>query len=374
MHRLTGVALLLLTAMASGAADEPATQAPEKAAAPEPLDIQKLEGMLGDYEGALYRSDQEKIAADIAAMVKPHAGELVARVKGAEPPVPEVIRLLGFAGTAEAVEVLTGLLDSPDASVRSAAAFSLGNARDKTAVPRLIKLLGDKDVKAANQAAVALGRIGDPRGYEPVLGRLKAKDPLVRLSAIRALGLLADKRAVVQLEEHLRVRDDPLETTAVLDALNRIAGDDLFRIITQLERVAGVLEVHGTGRQTQLAQAAITEALNRFIEEQERRQGQGSGRGRQGQRRQTSSGQRPGSASGSASGRSQGGAQPRADEDAGDAAATDSAFADITRTAAVWGNLPPAVQEEITAALKQELPERYKHLLRIYYKILAEGK
>ena len=289
--------------------------------------------------------------------------------------MPEVVRLLGFAGTADAVQVLVGLLRSPDAAVRSAAAFSLGNAGDKTAVPGLLKLLGDKDAKVANQAAIAVGRTRDERGYDPLVKRLASKDPLVRLSAIRALGLLGDKRAVVWLEEHLRQDSDPLETAAVLDALNRIAGDDLFRIISQLERVAGVLDKHGTGRQTQLAQAAITDALNRFIEEQEKRQGQGRGRGRsRGKRRQTSSGKQPGSASGSASGSAQGGGQPRRDEDAGETAAADSAFADITRTAAVWGSLPPAVQEEITAALKQELPERYQHLLRIYYKILAEGK
>jgi HEAT repeat protein len=195
-----------------------------------------------------------------------------------------------------------------------------------------------------------------------------------RLSAIKAIGLLGDKDAVGTLEAHLAKSEDPLEMTAVLDALNQIAGDNLFRIIDQFEHTAEAMKQHGTGHQTQLAQAAITEALSRFIKEQEEKSQQGQGQGK-GKKRQTSQGQQPGQQSGSASGKGQGGQQARANSDAGDVPAGDSSMADVARTAGVvWGNLPPAVQEEVTAALKQELPERYKHLLKIYYKILAEGK
>ncbi len=79
--------------------------------------------------------------------------------------------------------------------------------------------------------------------------------------------------------------------------------------------------------------------------------------------------------SGSGSGKSSGGASPASQSHNNPGDQVDAQLAEIQRTAgAVWGNLPPAVQEEVTAALKQELPERYQHLLRIYYKILAEGK
>jgi len=357
---------------------QPAAETGEKPAEnpAAPLDLKELQEKLAEFESALYHSAEEKIAAEISARVKAHLDELLIRFKRDKTPDPELVRILGFGDKPEAMRELAKLLDSPDAAVRSAAAFSLGIARDKNSVDKLIKLLDDKDGKVANQAAIALGRIGDKGCYEILLKQLELKDALKRLAAVRALGLLGDERAVSRLEEYLPSVEDPLEITAVLDAINRIAGDNLFRIITQLERVAAALEKHGTGHETQLAQAAITEALDRLIDELEKQQqgGQGQGKGK-GQKRQTSSGRQPGQTSGSASGQSQGGRTPRANSNAGDVPATDSSLADLTRTAGVvWGNLPPAVQEEITAALKQELPERYQHLLKIYYKILAEGK
>jgi len=376
MRRLALVVVLLWIAVGAGADETPVTPAAEKLTAEEPpaLDLQQLQKVLGEFESSLYRTEQEKLAVRISEHVQPHAEELLKQLEAAEKPSLEIIRLLGFARNPEASKALIGLLPSPDASVRSAAVFAMGVAGDKDAVTHVAKLLDDKDAKVACQAAVALGRIGDKVSYDALAAGLKSKDALRRLAAIRGLGLLRDERAVGRLEEHLAQTDDPLEMTAALDALNLIAGDDVFRIIAELERVAAALEKHGTGRLTQLAQAAITEALERMIDEAERSQGQQGGSG-QGQQRQTSRGQQPGQASGSASGSSQGGSSPRPDSNAGDVAATDSAFADIGRTAGVvWGNLPPAVQEEITAALKQELPERYKHLLRIYYKVLAEGK
>lgn len=398
MRRLIVVALVLLAAGLTGAdvkvtlpdgrvgqveirrAEEPEqieAEEPKSAEArpAEPLDLKKLREELAAFERALYRSEQDTIAAKISERLKPHAAQLLSRAKAERRPSLELIRLLGFARNDEASAYLLELLDSSDAAVRSTAAFALGISGWTQAVDELMTHLDDKDVRTASQAAIALGRIGDKRSYEALEKRLLSGDIMTRLSAIRALGLLRDDRAVARLEAHLLKADDPLETTAALDALNRIVGDDLFRIIAQLERVADALEKHGTGRQVQLAQGAITEALDRLIKQaEEQQQGQGQGQGK-GKKRRTSSGQQPGQQSGSASGASQGGTMPRTDSNAGDAAATDSAFADITRTAGVvWGNLPPAVQEEITAALKQELPERYKHLLKIYYKILAEGK
>jgi hypothetical protein len=37
-----------------------------------------------------------------------------------------------------------------------------------------------------------------------------------------------------------------------------------------------------------------------------------------------------------------------------------------------WGKLPPKLRDEITNALNEAYPERYKSLLRLYYKNLAE--
>jgi HEAT repeat protein len=75
-----------------------------------------------------------------------------------------------------------------DASVRAAAAGSLGRIGDSRAVEPLIAVLGDarRDVRQA--AAGALSLIGDPRAVQPLIGVLNDWDPMVRLSAASALG------------------------------------------------------------------------------------------------------------------------------------------------------------------------------------------
>jgi len=310
-----------------------------------PLDVPRLEGLLTEFRDALYASEQEKLSAKITKLAKPHAADLLKLAGTVKKPNLDIVRLLGFARETTCSKFLMKLLGSTDASVRSAAVFALGISGDPKAVPRLTVLLHDPDAKVAVQSAIALGRIGDKKSYDALVARMKSKDPLQRIAAVKGLGLLGDERAVEQLEKRLVETDDPLEMTAVLDALNLIGGDNLYRILAQLEKMENVLLKHGTGRQTQLAQSAVTDALTRFIKEQEKKQGQGKGQGKgKGKRKTSGKGQGQGK-SGSASGMGQGGQTPRANSDAGDVAATDSDLKSIERmTGVVWGNLPPAVQ------------------------------
>ena len=377
-------ALILILASAAFAWAQDAPPAPEAkpeapakadvapADAPEGLDMAALTAMLGEFDEALYASQQDKVAAGITGGMVLHLEEMMTKFRAEKAPAADFIRLLGFARTDEAKAELRKLLNSPDATQRAAAAFGAGVAQDTESLARLTALLDDADAKVSRQAAMAIGRIRDKSCYETIEKRLESKDPMMRLAAIKALGLMGDPRAGARLEDYLRAHDDPIETVAVLDALNLIAGDDVFRIIQQFERVAGALQKSGTGRQTQIAQAAVTDSLERLIRKVEDQQQQGGGQGK-GKKRQTS--QQSQAQSGSASGKSQGGQTAAQSSHNNPAPQVEGQLADIQRTAGtVWGNLPPAVQEEVTAALKQELPERYQHLLRVYYKILAEGK
>ena len=351
-------------------APEPAP-ADAKDAAPEAFDLAKLKAMVADFDQALYLTQQDKISTQITGRLVMQIEDLMAAWRAEKDPSLDLIRLMGFARTDDANAELRKLLDSPDASKRAAAAFALGVAQDAAALTRLTVMLDDPDPKVARQAAMAIGRLRDKTCYESIEKRLDSKDPLMRLAAIKAIGLLGDPRAQARLEDYLRTHDDPIETVAVLDALNLIAGDNLFRIIDQLDRIAGALQQRGTGRQTQLAQAAVTDALDRVIEKAQKQQQGGGGGG--GKKRQTSSQSQP--QPGGGTGKSQGGASPAQASHNNAAPQMEGTLADIQRTAgSVWGNLPPAVQEEVTAALKQELPERYQQLLKVYYKILAEGK
>ncbi len=353
-------------------AEGEAATAPAETVEPEAFDLDQLLAMVREFDATLYAAQQDKLAGQITGKLVMHGETLLEKFRAEKDPPVDLVRLLGFARTDDAKAELRKLLDSPDGSRRAAAAFALGVAQDSESLPRLMKLLDDSDAKVARQAAMAVGRMRDKTCYETIEKRLDSKDPLMRLAAIKALGLMGDDRAQARLEDYLRTHDDPIETVAVLDALNLIAGDNLFRIIEQFDRVAGALEKHGTGRQTQLAQAAVTDSLERLIKKAED-DAQKKGGGGGGTKRQTSAQGQP--MSGSGTGKSQGGASPASQSHNNPGDQVDAQLAEIQRTAgAVWGNLPPAVQEEVTAALKQELPERYQHLLRIYYKILAEGK
>ena len=60
-------------------------------------------------------------------------------------------------------------LKSKDATVRTKAARSLGELKDKRAVKPLIKALRDKDTHVQVNAAWALGKIGDKRAVLALL-------------------------------------------------------------------------------------------------------------------------------------------------------------------------------------------------------------
>ncbi len=350
--------------------EAPAADAPKEAAGePEGFDLAKLTARVADFDQSLYATQQDKIASEITGRLVMQMEDLMAAWRAAKDPSSDLIRLMGFAKTDETKDEVKKLLDSPDATKRAAAAFAAGVAQDSSALAKLTAMLDDADAKVARQAAMAVGRMRDKSSYDAIEKRLDSKDPLMRLAAIKALGLLGEPKGQARLEDYLRTHDDAIETVAVLDALNLIAGDNLFRIIDQLDRISNALQQQGTGRQTQIAQAAVTDALERVIEKaQNQKSGSGSGSGK---KRQTSQQQQPSSGSS----KSQGGASPAQESHNNPAPQMEGTLADIHRSGgAVWGNLPPAVQEEITAALKQELPERYQQLLKVYYKILAEGK
>lgn len=349
------------------------------------LPYNELEGLLEKFRSTPSSKEQFEFARTLHAQVRDRQGELLKLVKTARGDERlRAIELVGFARDAEITPVLLKLTGSTDDAVARRAVDALGVNGDPKAVEPLVKLLSGSNRGLANRAAISVGRIGDKSATPVMLKQLeKSKDLLYRLSLIRGIGLLKDESAIPALENVLLDSSNPLEQAAVYDATNLIMGDDPFRIVVQLEHIADILKTRDAGWQTQLAQAAVTDALDRIIKEAEKKKGGGGGGGggKKGKKGKKGKGKPTG---GAASGK--GGNKPgKSSGGKGTAGATSSDVGEMNtdgsggpargRTSAVaWGNLPPAVREEVTAALKGDLPERYRRFLEVYYKILAEGK
>ncbi len=85
------------------------------------------------------------------------------------------------------VTALIERLSDSNASVRRAAAQSLGNLRARRAVSALIGVLGDKNREVRSAAASALGSLEDPKAIQPLIKLLSDESPEVREQAISSL-------------------------------------------------------------------------------------------------------------------------------------------------------------------------------------------
>ena len=337
----------------------------------------ELEGLLEKFRSTPSSKEQIEFARTLHAQVRDRQGELLKLVKTARGDERlRVIELVGFARDTDITPVLLKLVGSSNAAIARRAVDALGVNGDPESVKPLVKLLSGSNQGLAGRAAIAIGRIGDKVAAPAMLKQLeKTKDLIYRLSLIRGIGLLKDESAIPALENVLLDSSNPLEQAAVYDATNLIMGDDPFRIVAQLERIADILKARDTGWQTQLAQAAVTDAFDRIIKEAEKKGGGGGGGGKKGRKTSKKGQGKGGAASGKGKGSKPGKSSGAMSSDVPEMNADGSGGpARVGVSAEAWGTLPPAVREEVTAALKGDLPERYRRFLEVYYKILAEGK
>ncbi|OYD14051.1 hypothetical protein CH330_09605 [candidate division WOR-3 bacterium JGI_Cruoil_03_51_56] len=183
-------------------------------------------------------------------------------------------------------------LDSPDISVRIAAAKAVSQAGDEKAVPKLICLLKDEDADMRRAAASALGKIGSADAAEPLaemykkeeyhdvaraaaralvkigepsvepfIGLLRSVKADVRAGAAWGLGRLESRKAVEPLIRLLDDRDEDVRIAAIY-ALRRIGNkrgmDAIAREVqNQDENVESAAEkaLSGRGYESQLNKA-----------------------------------------------------------------------------------------------------------------------
>jgi hypothetical protein len=154
------------------------------------LRMQALEGLAAAGEGAadtalgeLMRTGGPRMDAARARRGDSAAAARLLRESPDDVPPQALAEALGAAGDAAAPR-LVELLEHPDASVRTAAASSLGRIGSNTAIGPLRDLLADQMVRP--WAAVALARLGDPEGAAIVQEMLGSPVADIRLLAAEA--------------------------------------------------------------------------------------------------------------------------------------------------------------------------------------------
>ena len=100
-------------------------------------------------------------------------------------------------------QAIAARIDDSAIRVRAAAAFALGEQRDKAVTPALLKALADKDLNVRFAAAEAFTKVRDPAALDALIAACRDKDEDVRAHAALAIGYLGDKKATAPLLERL---------------------------------------------------------------------------------------------------------------------------------------------------------------------------
>lgn len=150
--------------------------------------------------GALARLRQ-LTAADVAAAIHDPSPQVRRRA------VSESVGIGGKGSRSELPRALRGALSDPDPLVAEAAAWALGERRDRAAAPLLVDMATSHEDTRCREAAIgALGALGDPAGLPAVLAALNDK-PTVRRRATVALSAFSGPAVEAALRRSAQDRD-----------------------------------------------------------------------------------------------------------------------------------------------------------------------
>lgn len=150
------------------------------------------------YDSPRKPGDQSKRRVEVEIMGADEKGAVVSTVAG-------------VYGDAPLLEHLLEDLQEDDASVRAAAAASLGVTTEKEVRKPLVEALEDESPHVRGAAAISLAERGDLNAVGRIGRLLNDPDPDVRASAVRALGIMLQKAP----DE--KTRDRILETLESLE-------------------------------------------------------------------------------------------------------------------------------------------------------------
>lgn len=170
---------------------------------------------------------------------------------------------LGRLCRAEAVPALTKALEDRSPSVRQEAAWAMGHIGASSGVPALVDALkrGNDDVRFA--AAFALAEVGDRSAAPELLLLLNHANDRTRLAAASALAFLDDASGVLELEKNLRKEDAWRRFTALISLL-RLNTAATQRLLTERHEadstlravIEAGLRLGGVGAATNMLAAA----------------------------------------------------------------------------------------------------------------------
>lgn len=131
-----------------------------------------------------------------------------------------IVDILKGIDDKRAVDTLVATLADPDNLVRHHAVEALGSLRDTNQLAALTAALGDDDELVCMGVIHALREMGEP-GIVPMIGALRHPLPAIRSAAAETLGDLREKRAVEPLISIIHDTDDTFRFAAV-ETLGRI--------------------------------------------------------------------------------------------------------------------------------------------------------
>jgi HEAT repeat protein/beta-lactamase regulating signal transducer with metallopeptidase domain len=165
------------------------------------------------------------------AGLQPWASEEVAAQQPAAPaPVPSEATALDLQTRERVVQMMAGLLDDPDVSIRAQAVASLGRMEDAASVASLSDtMVNDEDANVRAQAAWALGMIESPDAVASLGRALSDADANVRSQAAWALGMIESPDGVAPLvpaldDAEFNVRERAAWALGMIESADAVAG------------------------------------------------------------------------------------------------------------------------------------------------------
>jgi HEAT repeat protein len=173
-----------------------------------------LASLLGDADARVRAAAADGLAR---AAAREHREAIAAALREEDDDQAKraLVRALGAAGGAEALDTLVPLLRAADAPLRFSVVRALGMTGAAEALPHLLDALADADAGIQVTALRALGELGDPRAAAPVAARLDAGHRDMRRTAASALHALAPAGVVDRLVAALDDGDWEIRLAAV---------------------------------------------------------------------------------------------------------------------------------------------------------------
>jgi HEAT repeat protein len=187
------------------------------------------EAIGGDKKGAAPGTENLSESEKVLRALKSNDGVLINLSASDLPSTTDMIRL----GRQATPAIVNGLVNSMNASVRSACAAVLTGTRDPRAVDALLDALDDPNESVRHLAITALGQVESGKATKRLLGLLDKPNTSygIKRAALKALGRLGDARAVRPLLGYFERTWDGAAQDALWEMRRQLKPTQLRRLV-----------------------------------------------------------------------------------------------------------------------------------------------